>query len=1624
MYSSLEAKEIIENIQKLKTGHGLKGLEDPATKKAWEYKNRELDSALQKLSEDLYTKKTHFVMELIQNAEDNAYAPNVQPSIKFSIKPDTLIVYNNEDGFSSEDVEGICSVGQATKSKKKIEGYIGEKGIGFKSVFKVSDSPKIISNGFQFEFRRSDGNNLGYIVPYWLSDIPEDANPQITNIILPLRGDARERLDLFDEIDSALILFLRKLQKIEIIDSVNNLSKAMTKSGSNGLVTVDYQDQCQCWQVIRSMFEVPPAITEQEPRRESITNTEIVLAFPVSDTGSPESIQKCANSDIFAFLPVKKCGLKFIIQADFLLTSNREDILQGNPWNEWLVSKIPKVVIQAIEEFKGDEKLKTTFLKYISSPEEIADEFIEPLTHQIIQAVCDVDCILTGSGSWKKPYDVYYADESLKTLISNDELLDNFGKEYVANTFYLNKELRNLLGIREFTPKCLAECLRKLEWVEKHSDEWLIQLYRFCAHQLKQTGPDNLTQDEIAQLPILKLENGEYWSAKDGKILYYLQKSGKRYGFESDLEGTLRVFDSGIRKAIQTEEDAKDLEEFLRRLSVTYPVPRTIIEEYIVPQYQTGLWRNKTPETLHGHILFIKDNFEKLQETGGCIENIGRNLSLRTNSEQSGSDYKPPRQIYLPDDYGSDHHLVSVMAAAGEMFFHDNSLHKCYIERDLEEVDARRKEILADSKPKKGKRAKKRSQIKQQIEKLEETKRQIVSAWKEFVLALGVREGIIVSLDPETELAEGGSYKNNRVTNKPIYRGDLANTIWKDSRWCDTGYGLYYVEDDYISNDLDRIFHDIDLAEPEQKKRISSMLFQFLLNNWEKYHEYTECKYYARYSGQHGWEFHKTQTTFLLKLRTFPWVTTAGGDLAPLKGLFLNDDKLKKHLGDAVHYIGFPIDERQHAAFIEDVGIRTEISANEIIELIANKIDSQSENIQEFRDLYSRLQEFRPPRLHRTYYLETYREPKLDAVQQAFRNQPLIYIPETDQKYFTAKEIFWDHHHNELIEFLPSLSSWYPECQAFFVDYIDVKETPGSEDLVTVLERIAAREDTANYAKKSVTIYKELNAALKQNPANIYAPWWKNFAGKGLLWVDKEQFWRNDGDVFVNDDPTLYELFADREGIAFLAIDRTEIRDLEDFIKSAKILRLSETVRCDLANDDQQIIEEEFEFAQQIQKIVPYILRYLYHKHPEDYDLLKETQKLDNLRDFRCARLGSINVEYILNDQRVKDCRNVLLDGNTLYISTANQLQIAVEFAKYFGQIDEFDTFICYLLDQKSIENIEEFLESKKIPHLPLDKEEWLNSPRTVESGQQTPEKDPPTADVGENTLGVSPSSANTTEKQPLPKEIPSALNATENTPTPHHGSPSTSTQQRTSADADATTHRKQLGEPETPVRHEYSEKHHKTHSGPPEPENDDAEIVLAKNPESTSLIYITFSPRQRKDLVHDQNRERFPEKFEREGKDSGSEQDTKKKLLQIGHWGEEVVYHNLKREMQNRYPDATISDIEDGFTINVHGASSAEVIWYNKEQDSGDRGHGHDIKIIENGEERYIEVKSSVKPRQTFMVTRNEWDLAKRSGDKYFIYHVYYSPQEGITLCEKIQNPIEKWKKGELEAIIIQIQL
>jgi len=92
-----------------------------------------------------FPRRGHFLIEFIQNADDAR-------SSKVRIQNDErgILITNNGNEFNEKDVDAICSVGRPSK---KPEEYIGYLGVGFKSVFLVSDSPSIVSGLYLFTFR-------------------------------------------------------------------------------------------------------------------------------------------------------------------------------------------------------------------------------------------------------------------------------------------------------------------------------------------------------------------------------------------------------------------------------------------------------------------------------------------------------------------------------------------------------------------------------------------------------------------------------------------------------------------------------------------------------------------------------------------------------------------------------------------------------------------------------------------------------------------------------------------------------------------------------------------------------------------------------------------------------------------------------------------------------------------------------------------------------------------------------------------------------------------------------------------------------------------------------------------------------------------------------------------------------------------------------------------------------------------------------------------------------------------------------------------------------------------------------------------------------------------------------
>ena len=252
--------------------------------------------------------------ELIQNAEDNNYLltslSSKPPWLRFVLYQDRVEIDSNEDGFSEADIKAICSTGESTKTHAR--GYIGEKGIGFKSVFKIAYKVRIQSGAFSFAFehrRNSNDNGLGMVTPLNEPhrDIPNDV---LTRMTLYLLGtcDRDSVCKGFLDLPDTLLLFLKKLEKLSIRIVLgqgppHERTYTLTSSGNRAKIhKAPISNSTREYLITRRRVSTMP----HDGARQGITDAEIILAFPLEANDAP----LIEEQHVFAFLPLRKVAYK------------------------------------------------------------------------------------------------------------------------------------------------------------------------------------------------------------------------------------------------------------------------------------------------------------------------------------------------------------------------------------------------------------------------------------------------------------------------------------------------------------------------------------------------------------------------------------------------------------------------------------------------------------------------------------------------------------------------------------------------------------------------------------------------------------------------------------------------------------------------------------------------------------------------------------------------------------------------------------------------------------------------------------------------------------------------------------------------------------------------------------------------------------------------------------------------------------------------------------------------------------------------------------------------------------------------------------------------------------------
>lgn len=318
---------------------------------------------LEKYISESYSERS--LIELIQNADD-------ANSTKFyieSLNKNTVLIANNGDYFTEEDVKALCRSGSSTKKRKS--NTIGYRGIGFKSIVNYTNNVHLVSGDIKLSFSKElTKKDLPEIENVPLVRIPHEFNgeeyhDEIINVldkgyttIFIFETKSNSLIYEINDFDESCLLFLRNIEYFISKTNVYKKIRLKRERKDNFEYITFNSNKTNKWLIL----------TDEN-------NNEMVnIAFLLDNENIAQKVDK-ENAVIHSFMPTKN---NFVIpckiNGDFSTDPSRTKIVIDeesiNTMN--YISKFFSKIIKKIVETKNDK------FKLISV---ISSIYIDPISH-------------------------------------------------------------------------------------------------------------------------------------------------------------------------------------------------------------------------------------------------------------------------------------------------------------------------------------------------------------------------------------------------------------------------------------------------------------------------------------------------------------------------------------------------------------------------------------------------------------------------------------------------------------------------------------------------------------------------------------------------------------------------------------------------------------------------------------------------------------------------------------------------------------------------------------------------------------------------------------------------------------------------------------------------------------------------------------------------------------------------------------------------------------------------------------------------------------------------------------------------------------------------------------------
>lgn len=498
---------------------------------------------------NMYSVKTHFIYELLQNADD-ALATKAKLELK---KDGVYFMHNGKMPFAVSDpdekqsekdrslgklgsVNSITAIGYSTKNRKAEDTSIkiGKFGVGFKAVFQYTDTPIIYNTNISFRIEN-------FIIPYLLEDNVCLDGEYSTCFYLPFNSKNQSKEQAYKEIKKALVgmknpvLFLPHLNKLECSyeDEVFSFEKLEVKEKG----------------FKRDGIAAKYIKTIQTKQKDShayfwFFNRKIKIEgslFPITvgyELNQNQTIKTQIRPNLYCFFPVgDKIDLCLYLNAPFELVSNRQNILYGDT-NEKIIKELASLAADSLlllRDIGKNEKtplLNDNIFKIVPTAydEYDEDELLSHFYKSFLNVLQNEKVFITDGNEYVAACEGINASDEIVGLMNQRELnefIECSPKEYEGIKYYyiytkkdpkisdVDEYIRKL-GIRKLYPNEFAQEIT-IEFLQRRNLDWLKRFYELlcgeaCNKLLRKTKIHYLVYSTpyFRYKPIIRLNNGSF----------------------------------------------------------------------------------------------------------------------------------------------------------------------------------------------------------------------------------------------------------------------------------------------------------------------------------------------------------------------------------------------------------------------------------------------------------------------------------------------------------------------------------------------------------------------------------------------------------------------------------------------------------------------------------------------------------------------------------------------------------------------------------------------------------------------------------------------------------------------------------------------------------------------------------------------------------------------------------------------------------------------------------------------------------------------------------------------------------------------------------------------------------